>query len=366
MSLNVKRLIGGAAFGIAAGVALVSCGSKDSSMKWAKGTSNETIIKEAAAAGKVGNWGLGNEYEILALLQKYGQSQSYIQQPFTMDCFDTGTVALASAMTYNELGLVKNDYSNGNGLAYGDKVGTIDMNDEGVAMLEDNIFTTKKFAQQNPNTVKAFVYASLRGWAYAVDHTAEAAEICYEYGQSVEPEHQAYMASEVAKLVKTDTKGQTVTNYGNIDSEAITNTLTLAKKYITLTDSTAAAKLNNMTTSDFATSDYMVSSLDGLGEIEKKSVSIQLKWLPDAQFMGYYVALKKGYYTEAGFTNVTIVEGGGSVSETVNVTAGTYDFGTTWVSNLIATNAAASAADELLEVAQVFQRSGLVLVYKYE
>ncbi len=366
MSLSVKRLIGGAALGAVAATVLVSCGSKDSGLKWAKGTSSETIIKEAAAAGKVGNWGLGNEYEVYALLKKYGQEQKYIQQPFTMDCFDNGTVALASAMTYNELGLVKNSYSNGNGFGYGDNVGIIDMNDEGVAMLEDSIFCTKKFAQSNPNTVKAFVYASLRGWAYAVEHTAEAAEICYEYGQSVEPEHQAYMASEVAKLVTTDTKGQTVTKYGNIDSEAITNTLSLAKQYIELTDSTAANKLKGMTVSDFSTSDYLVDSLDGVGTIEKKSISIQLKWLPDAQFMGYYVALKKGYYTEAGFTNVNIVEGGGSVSETVNVTAGTYDFGTTWVSNLIASNAAASASDELLEVAQVFQRSGLVLVYKYE
>jgi NitT/TauT family transport system substrate-binding protein len=37
------------------------------------------------------------------------------------------------------------------------------------------------------------------------------------------------------------------------------------------------------------------------------------------------------------------------------------DFGVTWVSNLIAANAGGMG---LIEVAQVFQRSGLVLVYK--
>lgn len=115
--------------------------------------SNEERIISAAQEGKVGNWGLGNEYEILALLTKYGQDTTYLSQSFDMDGFDDGSITLASAMTYNELGLVVNDYEGGYG--YGDTVGTIDMNDEGVAMLEDNLLCTKEFAESNPNTVKA-------------------------------------------------------------------------------------------------------------------------------------------------------------------------------------------------------------------
>lgn len=114
---------------------------------------SEEIIKAAAAEGKVGNWGLGNEYEILALLAKYGLPTTYLSQDFTMDGFDDDSITLASAMTYNEYGLVINDYDGG--YKYGDTVGTIDMNDEGVAMLEDMIFCTKDFAQNNPETVKA-------------------------------------------------------------------------------------------------------------------------------------------------------------------------------------------------------------------
>ena len=34
----------------------------------AAAASKEDVLKKAAADGKVGNWGLGNEYEILALL----------------------------------------------------------------------------------------------------------------------------------------------------------------------------------------------------------------------------------------------------------------------------------------------------------
>ncbi len=326
--------------------------------------SNEDIIKSAAEAGTVGNWGLGNEYEIQALLTKYGEPTDYLSQDFTMDGFDDDSIKLASAMTYNELGLVKNDYDGG--YDYGDSVGTIDMNDEGVAMLEDNIFCTKEFAEQNPNTVKAFLYASLKGWAYAVEHPEEAAEICYEYGSSVSAEHQAYMADEVAKLVTTDTKGESVSDYGYMDPDAMQQTLDLAKKYVELDDSAAATKLQNFTLDDVRDTSFWeaVTASDGsdLGTPEKSEVSIQLKWLPDAQFMGYYVAQDKGYYDEVGL-KVNIVSGGGDISETTAVNNGTVDFGVTWFTNLISADAGGM---NLVEVSQIFQRSGLVLVYKLD
>ena len=325
--------------------------------------SNEDIIKSAAEAGTVGNWGLGNEYEIQALLTKYGEPTDYLSQDFTMDGFDDDSIKLASAMTFNELGLVKNDYDGG--YDYGDTVGTIDMNDEGVAMLEDNIFCTKQFAAQNPNTVKAFLYASLKGWAYAVEHPDEAAEICYEYGSSVSADHQAYMADEVAKLV-TNTKGETVSDYGYMDPDAMQQTLDLAKQYVQLDDSAAAEKLQNFILDDVRDTSFWeaVTASDGsdLGTPEKSDVSIQLKWLPDAQFMGYYVALDKGYYDEVGL-NVNIVSGGGDISETTAVNNGTVDFGVTWFTNLISADAGGM---NLVEVSQIFQRSGLVLVYKLD
>ena len=50
------------------------------------------------------------------------------------------------------------------------------------------------------------------------------------------------MASEVKKLVETDTKGNIVTDYGKMDEEAMQQTLDLAKQYISLDDSAAAEK----------------------------------------------------------------------------------------------------------------------------
>lgn len=325
---------------------------------------NETIIKKASMEGKVGNWGLGNEYEVQALLAKYDQPITYLSQAFDMDGFDDDSITLASAMTYNELGLVINSYDGG--YNYSDTVGTISMNEEGVAMLEDNIFCTKEFAEANPNTVKAFVYASLKGWEYACGNPEEAAEIVFDYGSSVSTEHQAYMANEVKKLVTTDTKGNSIGDYGKMDEAAMQQTLDLAKQYISLDDSVAAEKLKTLTLEDIYDASYWEAanaSSDGtFGDLEKTNVSIQLKWLPQSQFMGYYVALEKGYYSEVGL-DVSIVSGGGDIGETTAVKNGTVDFGVTWVSNLIAANASGM---ELLQVAQVYQSSGLVLVYKLD
>lgn len=344
-----------AATSAAATTAAAAAGSSD---RGAAMSDSDRIIS-AAQAGKVGNWGLGNEYEILALLTKYGQENRFLSQAFDMDGFDDDSITLASAMTYNELGLVQNSYEGGYG--YGDSVGIIDMNNEGVAMLEDNLFCTKAFAEANPNTVKAFIYASMKGWKYACENPEEAAQIVFEAGSSVSSDHQAYMASEVKKLVETDTTGSTVTDYGKMDEAAMQQTLDLAKQYISLDDSTAAEKLKSLTLDDIRSTAYWTDAMAGSFDApEKKDVSIQLKWLPQAQFMGYFVAKAKGYYDEVGL-NVTIVSGGGDIGETTAVNNGTVDFGVTWVSNLISANAGGM---DLLEIAQVYQRSGLVLVYK--
>ncbi len=327
---------------------------------YAADASIESIVTDAATKGQVGNWGLGNEYEVLALLTKYDLPTAYLSQAFDMDGFDDDSILLASAMTYNELGLVKNSYDGGYG--YGDDVSFIDMNDEGVAMLEDNLFTKAEFAAENPETVKAFIYASMKGWEYACANPEEAAEIVFNNGSSVSSEHQSYMAGEVKKLVETDTEGNAVSVYGKMDEAAMAQTLALAKTYIKLEDSVAAEALEAMSLDDIRDTEYWDEAMASSGsfDVEKSDVSIQLKWLPQAQFMGYYVALDKGYYDEVGL-NVSIIPGGGDIGETTAVYTGQVDFGVTWVSNLIAAKAAGM---DLLEVAQVFQRSGLVLVYK--
>src|SRR5580704_15276068 len=55
-------------------------------------------------------------------------------------------------------------------------------------------------------------------------------------------------------------------------------------------------------------------------------VTLQLKWKHQFQFAGYYAALEKGYYSDAGL-NVEIREGGPDVDAAKAVAAGQADFG---------------------------------------
>lgn len=234
--------------------------------------SNEEIIKKAAGEGKVSNWGIGNQYEIQALLAKYGLPTEYLSEDFTMDAFDDDSSTLASAMTYNELGLVKNDYDGAYG--YGDTVGYIDMNDEGVAMLEDMIFCLGILQRRIRRTVKAFLYASIKGWEYAVENPEEAAQIVYDAGSSVSQDHQKYMASEVAKLVKADMNGNEVSDIGKIDDDAMQQTLDIAKKYVTLDDSSAQDKFAKLTLDDIRDTSYYEAAESSDGKFSPKIRSI--------------------------------------------------------------------------------------------
>lgn len=86
-------------------------------------------------------------------------------------------------------------------------------------------------------------------------------------------------------------------------------------------------------------------------------VTLQLKWVTQAQFAGYYVAKDKGFYDEEGL-DVTIKPGGPDIAPEQVIAAGGADVIVTWM-------AAALAARErgvpLVNIAQPFKSSGLLL-----
>ncbi|MDR3130330.1 MAG: ABC transporter substrate-binding protein [Treponema sp.] len=223
----------------------------------AKKDSGITKGADINAGTTVGNWMGGNEYEIKALLTKLGMpDKPLIQQGFDMNDFDNGNIAAASAMTYNELGLVKNSYEGA--LGYGDEVNVIDMNDEGVAMLEDCMFVKESWARANQDKLTRFIRASIKGWKYACENPKEAAQIVFRAGSSVSQPHQEYMAEEVAKLVTVDTNGNAVPldSLGAFDAAAFQRTLAGTQAYAGLSDSSAAAKLKAMTAAEIYTDVY--------------------------------------------------------------------------------------------------------------
>lgn len=90
------------------------------------------------------------------------------------------------------------------------------------------------------------------------------------------------------------------------------------------------------------------------------SISLQLQWLPQAQFAGYYVALDQGYFEEEGFDDVEIIPSGGDIVPQDALVAGDVDFAVAWVPKVLGTLEATGA--ELTDIAQVYQKSGTLQV----
>ena len=89
-----------------------------------------------------------------------------------------------------------------------------------------------------------------------------------------------------------------------------------------------------------------------------EAVSLQLQWVTQAQFAGYYVALDKGWYREEGI-DLTINPGGPDLVPLDLVTAGTHDFGTVLLADLIV---AVQDGKPLVSIAQIQQSNGLLLL----
>ena len=87
-------------------------------------------------------------------------------------------------------------------------------------------------------------------------------------------------------------------------------------------------------------------------------VSLRLKWLHQSQFAGYYAAQDQGFYADQCL-DVTIVEGGVDIVPQQQLADGAVDFALAWVPKALATR---EAGAHIVDIAQVFQRSGTLQV----
>jgi len=91
-------------------------------------------------------------------------------------------------------------------------------------------------------------------------------------------------------------------------------------------------------------------------------VTIQLKWVTQAQFAGYYVAEEKGFYKDAGL-NVTIKPGGPDIAPPQVIAGGGADVVVDWMPSALASREKGVA---LVNIAQPFKRSGMMLTCRKE
>jgi NitT/TauT family transport system substrate-binding protein len=86
-------------------------------------------------------------------------------------------------------------------------------------------------------------------------------------------------------------------------------------------------------------------------------VTVQLKWVTQAQFAGYYVAAAKGLYKDAGL-DVTINPGGPDVAPPQVIAGGGADVVIDWMPSALASR---EKGVPLVNISQTFKRSGLEL-----
>jgi NitT/TauT family transport system substrate-binding protein len=88
-----------------------------------------------------------------------------------------------------------------------------------------------------------------------------------------------------------------------------------------------------------------------------EEVKLQLQWVTQAQFAGYYVALDKGYYTDEGL-DVTILPGGPDIAPPQVLAGGGADVMLNWMPSALAAREKGLA---VVNIAQPFKSSGLML-----
>ena len=182
---------------------------------------------------KVAVWFAGNEFELLATLEKYGidrrRDLTLVPQPLDMKLLLDRTVDAASAMTYNEYHQVMDA-----GVKPEDLV-VIDFNLEGTAMLQDGLFAASEWLgdPRHKQVAARFLRASLRGWAFCRQTPAECVDVVLHASPALGREHQRRMLAEVTKLIWGPPAPRAP--LGKMDAEAFKRTADIAFRFGVIT-----------------------------------------------------------------------------------------------------------------------------------
>ena len=157
----------------------------------------------------VGNWGFGNEFELLAGLRKNGldpdSDVQLVQQNFDMLALISGEIDAAQAMIYNEYAQVLETVNPDTGELYQPSdLNVIDWNDVGTAMLQDALWADADRLDDDPayhETAVKFVEASLLGWIHCRDNPDECVDIVLDNAPTLGRSHQTWQLNEISALI---------------------------------------------------------------------------------------------------------------------------------------------------------------------
>jgi NitT/TauT family transport system substrate-binding protein len=175
-------------------------------------------IEEPAdwAGKKVGNWGFGNEFELLAAIAKYEVPDvELVAQDFTMNALLNNEIDAAEAMIYNEYAQVLEAVDPDTGELYTpDDLSVIDYNEIETAMLQDAVWVNADWIAEegNEDIATRFLTASFQGWIHCLDNFDECVEVVLDNGSTLGQSHQEWQLNEILGLIFPATNGIGVMN----------------------------------------------------------------------------------------------------------------------------------------------------------
>ena len=135
--------------------------------------------------------------ELLALFRKEGlREEDYVRVEPSYDAQDLvrGKVDAIQAYASDEP-----DYLAREGFAFR----TLRARDAGIDFYDLNLFTTARQLEQNPEQVRAFRQASLKGWEYAMEHPDEIMDVLQrDYTQKHSREHMRFQYQQMVPLIQ--------------------------------------------------------------------------------------------------------------------------------------------------------------------
>ncbi len=169
------------------------------------------------AGRKIGSWGFGNEFEMLAGARSAGlvENSDYeiVQQNFDMAALLSGEIDAAQAMIYNEYAQVLESINPDTGELYtADDFTIIDWNDVGTAMLQDAIWAdgTRLGEEAYDDQTTRFIAASIEGWAWCRDNAGDCVDVVLNNGPTLGTSHQTWQLNEINALIWPSPEGVAV------------------------------------------------------------------------------------------------------------------------------------------------------------
>jgi NitT/TauT family transport system substrate-binding protein len=146
----------------------------------------------------VTTWFTGSNYVLFGMLadKNIAQKEVKIQpQQVSVTPFVNGDVDVVTATWYNELDTLKTRMG-------AENLRLFVAEDYGITFPRDTLITSETVAKENPELVKAFLRATLRGWKDAVNDPKNAVDTVMKVAPTLERAHQEAMLTEATRLME--------------------------------------------------------------------------------------------------------------------------------------------------------------------